>query len=68
MPKHPAVTDDELVAAIDFEVSNADYEGQSPISEQRSEADLVYTGQYTNGTFPTTGMSSILTNPNTPVS
>ena len=40
MPKHEAVTDDELVAAIDFEVSNADYEGQSQISEQRSEADL----------------------------
>ena len=62
MPKHEAVTDDELVAAIDFEVSNADYEGQSQISEQRSEADLAYTGQYTNGTFPTTGMSSILIN------
>ena len=43
MPKHPAVTDDELVAAIDFEVSNADYEGQSQISEQRSEADLAHT-------------------------
>ena len=62
MPKHTAVTDDELVSAIDFEVSNADYEGQSQISEQRSEADLAYSSEFTQGTFPTTGMSSILIN------
>ena len=59
---HDKLTDDELISAIDHEVSSADYEGQSEISQQRSEADLAYSGQYTNGTSPTTGMSSILIN------
>lgn len=62
MPKHEALTEDELVSAIEYEVAASDYEGQSEISEQRSEADLIYTGQYTRGTYPTTGMSSILIN------
>ena len=62
MPKHEAISDDELVSAIDYEVSAADYEGQSEISEQRSEADLAYSSLATNGVFPNTGMSTVIIN------
>ena len=62
MTEHNAMNDDELIAAITYEVSAADYEGQSLISEQRSEADLAYTSQFTDGTYPSTGMSSIIIN------
>ena len=55
-------TDEELVAAVHQEVSQADYEGSSLLSEQRSEADLAYTSEYTQGTQPNSGMSSIIIN------
>ena len=62
MADNEKLTDDQLVAAVRREMSTADYEGQSLLSEQRSEADLAYTSEYTRGTEPNSGMSSILIN------
>ena len=62
MARNKKLTDAELVSIINQEMSQADYEGQSVLSQQRSQADLAYTSEYTNGVFPTTGMSSIVIN------
>ena len=62
MGKYEKVTDDELVSYVFAGIANADYETTSEISEQRSEADLAYTGEFTRGTEPNSGMSSIIVN------
>ena len=56
------VSDSELLSAIYYEIQATDYETRSLISEQRSEADLAYTSEYTAGVRPNTGMSSIIIN------
>ena len=62
MAEENKVTDDELIQVIFEEISAADYEGASELKEQRAEADLAYTGEFTPGTEPNSGMSSILIN------
>ena len=62
MATYDKIDDDRLVAIVFEEMAQADYEGNNELSEQRAEADLAYTGQYTPGTAPNTGMSTILIN------
>ena len=62
MADYDKIDDDQLVAIVFEEMAQADYEGNNELSEQRAEADLAYTGQYTQGTQPNTGMSTILIN------
>ena len=59
---YDAVTDDELIALIGSEVSNADTEGTNQLSSQRENSNLAYTGVYTGDLLPTTGMSTVLVN------
>lgn len=62
MAKDEGVSESELLAALYYELSATDYETRSLISEQRSEADLAYTSEFTAGVRPNTGMSSIIIN------
>ena len=62
MAKHDDIKDNQLVKSIYEETAASEYESRSLLSEQRSEADLAYTSEYTAGTQPNTGLSSILIN------
>ena len=62
MADNVKVSDDELVSIVMEEVGTADFEGTSQLQAQRAEADLAYTSEFTQGTEPNTGMSSIIIN------
>ena len=65
--KYEPMTDEELIAAILREKSQADVQGVNLLSYQREQADRMYAGTKTDGLEPTTNMSSIILNATRPV-
>ena len=60
--KHTPMTDEELLAALAYEKSTADYQGVNILTYQRQQADRSYAGLLTDGLEATTGMSEIQIN------
>ena len=59
MPKHPKVTDDELVTVINAELVQVQTESFELISQQRIESNYAFTNQFTAATTPNTNMSRV---------